>query len=865
MIEALHASPKPSSLGMSGRVWLRALASLMALLVVVAAAAFLWFIRESELDAARKLTKFGVGNLVVHLQSSLRQAELALARLDARLADLPAGQQPGPVIREALAAINPLLSRLPLPAAIQALGADGQDLDGPPTGQALPRWPDAPGWVALPAQGHEGQRIVPMLRRSSATRQGVAAWQLGFDLDAMLRHLKARHAQDGGGATLLRIEADGGVVLLARYPHIPQLIGKYVRGPLSEALLQAPAGSLLAEVKFDQVERLFAYQRLDGEASTMVAVNGIGLPAALAHWWEILPWTLAATLMVLAGIAIGAYRRDQAWLARARQFEALRLSEQRFRLAAASGQVWEWDFGSSALVAPTEFFQSLGLGPVPPDRVREVFEGALHPEDLVEMTRMIVRHFKGLAPYQLQFRATDAAGRTRWFDTKGQALHDAQGRAVYMAGTTFEITERREAEQQVQRLAAELEQRVIERTEQLARSEARYRNIFETVPVAIAELEWSGVQQLLRALRAQGVTDLTAHLAAQPGFARQCLQAVSLRRLNRKAKTMHAELGQPHGSDAWALVLQGPDGLPRFVGQVEAMWQGQRQYSAKFSPQWSDGPPLSLMLTASLPALDDDDATGLLCLLDISELDRLNAELDRSMARLRQVNQELETFTYSVSHDLKAPLRGIDGYSRLLLTDHADRQDDEGREFLGHIRRATQHMGALIDDLLAYSRLERRDLVLTRQPLATLVQQVLNGLQPALDGANVELTVQVAPGLAVLADSQGLVMALRNLVDNALKFSRASVPPRIGIEATAVNGKVRLAVHDNGVGFEMKFHDRIFSIFQRLHRAEQFPGTGIGLAIVHKAMDRMGGKVWASSQPGKGATFTLELPEALTT
>ena len=833
--------------------------------MLLASAAFLFVQRESELDVARRLTLRGVGHLVEDLQSTLNQAELTLVRLEATLAELPAGQDPAPALSSALAYINPLLARLPLSASIQALGADGQVLDGAAAGPALPPWPDSPAWLAQPARGPEGQQVVPMLRRAASARHGVAAWQLAFDHSAMLRHMQARHAQDGGGAALLRIEADGSVTLLARYPHRPQLIGQRMRGPLSEALLRAPTGTVLAEVKFDQVERLFAYQRLTGDAGTLVMVSGIGQQEALADWWKLLTWALAATSLALVGIAAGAYRLDRALLAQARQFEALRLSEQRFRLAAASGQVWEWDFGSSALLAPTEFFQSLGLGPVPPDRVREVFEGALHPEDLVEMTRLIVRHFKGLAPYQLQFRATDAAGRTRWFDTKGQALRDAQGRAVYMAGTTFEITERREAEQQVQRLAAELERRVIERTEQLARSEARYRNIFETVPVAIAELDWSGVQHLLRALRAQGVTELTSHLTAQPEFAEQCLKAVTLRRLNRKAKALHTELGQPQDGQAWVQLLDGPDGLPRFVGLVQAMWQGQRQFSAKLAMQPPEGPPLGLMLTASLPGLDDDDGTALLCLLDISEIDRLNTELDRSMARLRQVNQELETFTYSVSHDLKAPLRGIDGYSRLLQTDHAQRLDDEGREFLGHIRSATQHMGALIDDLLAYSRLERLDLVLARQPLAALVQQVLNGLQPALDSAGVELTVQVAPGLAVLADSQGLVMALRNLVDNALKFSRASLTPRIRIDATAVDGKVQLAVHDNGVGFEMKFHDRIFAIFQRLQRAEQFPGTGIGLAIVHKAMDRMGGKVWASSEPGQGSTFTLELPEAPTT
>jgi signal transduction histidine kinase len=268
------------------------------------------------------------------------------------------------------------------------------------------------------------------------------------------------------------------------------------------------------------------------------------------------------------------------------------------------------------------------------------------------------------------------------------------------------------------------------------------------------------------------------------------------------------------------------------------------------------------MMTMSLPGLDDEDGTALVCLVDITEIDRLNAELDRSVARLTQVNRELETFTYSVSHDLKAPLRGIDGYSRLLLSDHEAQLDDEGRRFLGHIRQATQHMGVLIDDLLAYSRLERRDLLLASLPAAEVVDSALRGLRADLAAAGVALEVSVDPSLRVRGDAQGLVIALRNLVDNALKFSRSGTPPRISVAAERTDGAIRLSVRDNGVGFDMKFHDRIFSIFQRLHRAEDYPGTGIGLAIVRKAVDRMGGRVWAESGPGEGATFTIELPEA---
>ena len=328
------------------------------------------------------------------------------------------------------------------------------------------------------------------------------------------------------------------------------------------------------------------------------------------------------------------------------------------------------------------------------------------------------------------------------------------------------------------------------------------------------------------------------------------------------ATAMHDAQGKGGAMVALDTLFPSANDLAHFSDELEAVWNGQRTFTAKRSLPSSMGGSLGLMLTMSLPGLDDDDGMTLLCLVDITEIDRLNAELDRSLARLRQANKELETFTYSVSHDLKAPLRGIDGYSRLLLAEHRDQLDDEGRQFLSHIRQATQHMGVLIDDLLAYSRLERRELTMTVLPLASVVEGVLAGMRADLAAAGVELETRIDPALRAQGDAQGLTIALRNLVDNALKFSRKRKPPRIVIEARSTADGVQLSVRDNGVGFDMKFHDRIFAIFQRLHRAEDYPGTGIGLAIVRKAMERMGGRAWADSQPGAGSTFTLELPKA---
>lgn len=235
----------------------------------------------------------------------------------------------------------------------------------------------------------------------------------------------------------------------------------------------------------------------------------------------------------------------------------------------------------------------------------------------------------------------------------------------------------------------------------------------------------------------------------------------------------------------------------------------------------------------------------------------LESKVDERTAQLFAKSKELESFCYSVSHDLRAPLRGIDGYSRLLLEDHHEQLNEEGRRFLKNVRTATKHMTDLIEDLLAYSRLERRGVSTAAVELSSLVSSVLNRWHDSCK--NVHLTVEVGD-LHVNADPEGLAIALRNLIDNALKFSQYAAEPSIEIRAQAAGGHCILSVRDNGIGFDMRFYDKIFEMFQRLHRTEEYPGTGIGLAMVHKAMERVGGRVWAESQLGAGAIFYLELP-----
>jgi signal transduction histidine kinase len=245
-------------------------------------------------------------------------------------------------------------------------------------------------------------------------------------------------------------------------------------------------------------------------------------------------------------------------------------------------------------------------------------------------------------------------------------------------------------------------------------------------------------------------------------------------------------------------------------------------------------------------------------------LDRLNAELEDRVANrtaaLNAKSRELETFAYSVAHDLKAPLRGIDGYSRLLLEDHATSLNDEGRTFLETISSSTDEMNQLIDDLLDYSRLERREFKPGCVELGPLITTIVGQKKRETTDDAIDFDVNVNGG-SVVADLNGLTQALRNYLDNAVKFTKKVSHPRIEVGSEERPENVVVWVRDNGVGFDMKYHDRIFDIFQRLNHNEEYPGTGIGLAIVRKAMERMGGRAWAESQPGEGATFYIEIPK----
>ena len=228
---------------------------------------------------------------------------------------------------------------------------------------------------------------------------------------------------------------------------------------------------------------------------------------------------------------------------------------------------------------------------------------------------------------------------------------------------------------------------------------------------------------------------------------------------------------------------------------------------------------------------------------------------------LKSANHELEAFTYSVSHDLRAPIRQIDGFSRLLMEQIESVLDDKARHYLGRIQESTRHMGRLVDDLLRLSQVGRQDIRPRAASLDSLLEEVLADVQSDLVGREINWKIEPLP--TVECDPGLMRVVLSNLVANAVKYTRPRSPAVVEVGQVARNGRPVIFVRDNGVGFDMRYADRLFGVFQRLHRAEEFEGTGVGLATVQRIVHKHGGEIWAEGEPNRGAAFYFTVGTAL--
>jgi PAS domain S-box-containing protein len=405
-----------------------------------------------------------------------------------------------------------------------------------------------------------------------------------------------------------------------------------------------------------------------------------------------------------------------------------------------------------------------------------------------------------------------------------------------------EIVERQRAEDAVRTLNAELEQRVRERTAELEEG----RRILEALMTYIPE-----------GITIADAPDVMIRMVSQYGQA-----------LTGKPHEVLEGIPSEEHVEVWDLFKA--DGLTRPAGDELPLTRAVKQGEVVNDEVWvlrqPSGHEITILCNAG-PIRDQHDniVGGIIAWRDVTEriraedeLKRVTSSLQQQTALLEAANKEMEAFTYSVSHDLRAPLRAVDGFSKAILEDYTDKLDEEGREDLGFIRAGAQQMGKLIDDMLRLSRVGRAEMRVELVDVSALVRAIADDLQRQ-DPVR-QVAWQITPGLSAWGDQSLLQIMLENLLSNAWKFTGKSTTAQIAFFATTQDGDTVYAIRDNGAGFDMAYVNKLFAPFQRLHTAEEFPGTGIGLAIVQRIIARHGGRVWAEGAVNQGATLYFTLP-----
>lgn len=533
-----------------------------------------------------------------------------------------------------------------------------------------------------------------------------------------------------------------------------------------------------------------------------------------------------------------------------RTSEALQQSEARFRalIASTSETTWRADLQGNIiertltrLDPPTDYSFP---------ESRPLWAHPVHPDDQAVNRDFWKQGLSGRIPFGHEYRLQSDSGEWRFMEYQAIPILDQHGAIGEWIGMTRDISSRYVAQEKVRVLNGHIRE-LVTIVQQLA-STRDLQSILDAVKTSARRLVGADAAAIIFCSGAEvQYIDEEALGPQWKGRVFPLAACVSGAAIVNRSPVVIDDIDLDRRTDLEAYrstfvksLAMVPMQSVEPIGAIGVYWAQSRKLGA------DDLQLLTMLADAAAIAIENTRQYAM-----------LETRVAERTAQFKSANEELETFTYSVSHDLKAPLRGIDGYSRILLEDYAEVLGEQPRRFLHNIRTGAQQMGELIEDLLNYSRLERRE-----QRVGLLdVQQLIGSIQALYAGeierAGIRLQIKVPAG-EILADREGLEIALRNLLDNAIKFSRkAGDGPTIEIGGKLEQNTYQLWIRDNGIGFDMQFSQRVFEIFQRLNRIEDYPGTGIGLAIVRKAIQRMNGKVWAQSKVGEGSTFFLELPQ----
>jgi PAS domain S-box-containing protein len=465
------------------------------------------------------------------------------------------------------------------------------------------------------------------------------------------------------------------------------------------------------------------------------------------------------------------------------------------------------------------------------------------PESRPVIQQAVERAMQTGEPFDVELEMSTAKQRRIWVQARGRAVL-VSGQAQTISGTFQDITDRKRANDEIRQLNAELEQRVQARTAELGQTSARIQLVLDSTGDGIYGIGLDGHCMFIN----RAALALLGYAAPEEVLGR-----------NNHDLWHHSHAdGSPYAVTECPIYL-ALRGQPAKPVATEVFWR-------------KDGTSLPVEYTA-LPINDGGHVIG--CVVSFSDITerkqaegairRLNAELVQQAAQLVEANKELESFSYSVSHDLRAPLRHIDGFTTMLQK-HAEALDEKGRRYLSVISEAAKKMGRLINDLLVFSRMGRAALTQAPVALDQVTRGVLRDLETDSKGRQIEWVMEPLP--VAQGDLAMLRQVFANLLGNAVKYTRHQEQARIEVGAFPAaactpeqrshgvrDGEVVIYVRDNGAGFDMHYVHKLFGVFQRLHADSEFEGTGIGLANVRRIIARHGGHTWAEGKVGEGATF----------
>ncbi len=516
---------------------------------------------------------------------------------------------------------------------------------------------------------------------------------------------------------------------------------------------------------------------------------------------RVIEWDEAGNPLYMVGCHVDITRLKQA--------EAkLQRSESHLQEAQRIGNLGSWDYevNTERIVWSDHLYRIFGLPVGASPENFDTLQHYFHPEDQERHRQVVEKILTTQEPYDEEFRIVRPDGNEAVINVRGEAILNNKGEVIRLTGTAQDITQRKQAEQHLQDLSLHLSFALdsghigtwsLDLRTQAVTWDSRLLQIYDltTPPATLAE--WRST------LHPEDLGSVDADFERVLAGSQPTPQTV---------RTWRAD-GQLRWIRATALMETDPEGQPwRMIGTV----------------------------------------------IDITETKLIEEQLRQTSAQLEASNHELEAFAYSVSHDLRAPLRAIDGFSQALLEDYGDQVDKDGQDYFRRIRHNIRRMGQLIDDLLRLSRVSRAAMQCQWVNLSALVAE--QGAELQQDQPERCVNLSITPNLTVWADVALMQVVITNLVQNAWKFTSHHAHAQITFGCTHRSEERVYFLRDDGAGFDMAYANQLFGVFQRLHNADEFPGTGIGLATVQRIIHRHGGQIWAEAAVEQGATFYFTLP-----